>query len=182
MPAPKSYEAYVRARVILDKAADSPRGIIYPCTPASARRIYIEIGALKNSIRRESRKIYQPGHALYDKSPYDHLGVKEIDEGIYVGEKALTVETNSPRGVFARVISTQQSESIEFTSESDLVRFRNRCYAMRDRERKKNSIETENPLYGKSEFDGIALRKDPNHPRTLIIEIDLPDKENIIVL
>lgn len=74
MPQPVSHEAYTDARVYMDQALESKKGIKIWCdTPNDAFRLRMRCYAARSKDRQQSLKIYSMEHPNYGRTPYDTL-------------------------------------------------------------------------------------------------------------
>ena len=157
MSSSKSPSAYSATRDLLDAASDSPRGLLYRCGLREAHTVRTKIGSVRRALAEESTEIYQLDDPQYGRSPYDHLFVYIVAEGIAITPEPSSSFAENPRASMHEALDKNKNVRIEFPTPSALVAFRRRCYAIREADRNLFKHLSGHPMSGKSRFDTISF-------------------------
>ena len=180
MPTPKSPDAFTLAADLLDRALDSERGILYQTkTHGESLRMLSELRLVRRRAVDESRSIYPPDHPMYSRSVYDPIVIRVVENGLEILPEAPSNVLPPPHSFLCDVLEYLHV-SLEFRDERSLRNFREACYACRrtDRNRERHP---DAPMYKRSIFDGISIRRDPENPLVLHFEAGLPHNDNRVV-
>lgn len=81
-------------------------------------------------------------------------------------------ETLDPRTILERALLAERGLRVTLPDAKLAVTFRHRCNKLRERDRKINKeiFPAEDSRYGRSEFDRLTLRIEPEAPTVVIVE------------